>query len=170
MIMLYRNYLFYFLAVMLFIADIFIYSFFEKQMIYLTLCFYFLTLCSAKEKFFKLLFLGILLSIQSSLYHGIFGIQLLYLIPLSLCAISTEKLLYSPRMHAYFFLFAALLIQSFYIEIFLLSIPLAPYYTNLKIIANMIMMLIMSLILFTQGKQGNRWKAHCSFLEESPDS
>jgi len=156
--MILKHYLFYPFCLLLFILDIFCFSFFEKQIFYSLLCFYIISLYQ-EMNVGKLMFIGLLISLESSLHYDIFGTQLLYLVPITIIAYQTQKTFYSNAIQPYLLLIACLLTQSFLVEPYLLHIPAPISYTNSKIIANIVVLWCMSLIVNSQGKLGNRFQA-----------
>jgi hypothetical protein len=148
----------YALALLFFFLDILMFSLFEKQILYLLLCFYILNICD-KRSLITFIIFAFLIALESSLYYSKFGVQLLYLIPITLIAFKVQKTFWSWKFQASLILITCLLIQSYFIEPFLLGIPATFSYTNSKIIANIIVLWCMSLIFSSQGKLGNRSKA-----------
>ncbi len=163
------DYFFYISIILLFVLDIFSFSFFEKQLLNFIICFYFLALYYEKDVA-RLLALILLISLQSSLHYGQFGFQLICLIPVTCIGIYANRFLYASSLQSYMLITVFLAAQSLWIEPYLLKTSTVSSYTNFKIIANIIVMWFLSLIFYTQGKLGDRWKANLSFLEESPDS
>lgn len=148
----------YAFAVTFFFADILMFSLFEKQILYLLLCFYILNICE-KRSFITFMIFALLIALESSLYYGKFGIQLLYLVPVTFIAFKAKQTFWNWKFQPYIILVSCLLIQSYLIEPVLLGIPATFSYTNSKIIANIIVLWCMSLIFSSQGKLGNRSKA-----------
>lgn len=163
------DYFFYTCIILLFVLDVFSFSFFEKQLLNFILCFYFLTLYYEKNVM-RLIALILLVSLQSSFHYGQFGVQLMCLIPVTFVGIYAQRFLYAIPMQTYMLLVVFLVAQSLWIEPYFLKSSSISSYTNLKIFANIIVMWFLSLIFYTQGKLGDRWRANFSFLEESPDS
>lgn len=162
--MLFYHYLFYFFGLLLFVVDIFCYSFFEKQIFYFLLCFFILYIYDEEEKQTeKILFILLLISLESSLNYGQFGTQLLYILPISLIAYHAQKLFYAVHWQPSVTLISCICAQTLLIEPFLLMNPASFSYTNSKIIANMITLWCMSLIVSSQGKLGNRLNAISAF-------
>lgn len=148
----------YIFAVVFFFLDILMFSFFEKQMLYMLLCFYILNMCD-KRNFVTFVVFGFLIALESSLSYGKFGIQLLYLIPLTLITFKIKKTFWAWKFQPYIILIVCLLVQSYLIEPFLLGISPTYSYTESKIIANIIVLCCMSLIFSSQGRLGNRLQA-----------
>lgn len=156
--MLFQHYLFYIFSLLFFVVDIFCYSFFEKQIFYFLLCFFILYIYEEEKQLDKLIIVCLLISLESSLNYGQFGSQLLCLIPISLIAYFAQKLLYATSIQPYLTLISCIFAQSFLIEPLFLMISSPISYTNSKIIANIIVLLCMSLIVSSQGKLGNRFE------------
>lgn len=163
-----KSYFFYLAILLFFIGDIFCFSFFEKQIFYFLLCFYMLYLYK-ENSFYNLFCITFLLCLESSLYYGRFLIPLLYLIPATLISTQAKKFFFTTIWQPFVMLIFCLAFQSFIIEPVLLHIPATNAYTNSKIIANIIVILCMSLIISSQGNLGNRLYAFGK-QEESPDS
>ena len=145
-------------SLMFFFLDILMFSLFEKQIFYLLLCFYIFNMWEQRNVFI-FIFFAFLIALESSLYYGQFGVQLLYLLPITLLAFKAKQTFWNWNFQPYLILMACLLIQSYLIEPFLLGIPATFSYTNSKIIANIIVLWCISLIFSSQGKLGNRPKA-----------
>src|SRR5207253_1895867 len=103
-------------------------------------CFYIINLFHEK-RIGNLSIIALLLSLESCLHYGLFGIPLLYLIPATFIGMLAQKLLYTTRLQPYILLTACLLTQGWLIEPVFLHIPAINSYTNLKIIANIIVMI-----------------------------
>ena len=160
---------FYFTFCILFILDIVCFSLFEQQVILFLFCFYITTLYGRKN-FLRLLVIGIGMGLESSLYFGSFGLQLVYLIPATIIGIHSQRYFYNSRLQPYLFLLGCLLIQYLLLEPMHWPSQAVSRYTPIKIIANIIVLWCMSLINNSQGKLGNRLNGLNSRKEESPDS
>lgn len=135
---------FYASIFILFFIDICCSSFFEKQLIYSLLCFYSLAIFKSLSLFNMLVFFFIL-SLESFFQYGYFGIQLIYLAPLTLLASKTIKTLYLTKIQAYLFITISLLAQSLIIDQYTLHMDLQPSYTIAKIFVNLILVMVISL-------------------------
>lgn len=160
---------FYPLALILFLLDVCCFSFMEKQLVYMLLCFFCIQLYAEKSTT-RLSFLAILISLESLLYFGKFGVQLVYLIPLIYISREAQKSLYATALQPYILLISCIALQSFILEPYMLQIGPSPLYTLSKIIANIIVLWLISLIDTSQGSLSNRFNPFRWFKEESPDS
>lgn len=164
-----KNTYFYPTVFILFLFDIFSFSLCEKQIISLLLCAYIMNLYK-ESNLLRLCTIASLLCLESSLYFGHFGLQLLYLIPATFIGIQSQKFFYVSRIQPYLLLISCLLVQYFIIEPMQMDNHIISTYTPVKIIANIIILWCGSLIDNSQGKLGNRFAALKLSKEESPDS
>lgn len=104
----------------------------------------------------RLSIMALLLSLESFLFFGQFGLCLIYLIPFTLLIVHAKQFVYGNRLYSLLLLSLFILIQSFGIEYGLLGIKPVVGYTNVKIIANIILTWIISLKFYTQDNPGNR--------------
>ena len=166
---LFKETYFYPVAVLLFFVDIFCFSFIEKQLFYTVLCFFCIQLYK-ESSVRRLSFLGLLISFESLLYFGKFGVQLIYLIPLILIGFQAQKMLNARSIQPYFILTCCITLQCVFLEPFILHTGHSTLYTFSKIIANIIVLWLISLIDTSQGNLSNRFDPFTWFKEESPDS
>ena len=89
--------------------------------------------------------LFILLALQSLLMYGIFGIQLIVMAPITLFALTVGTFFYETKWYYYALALVALLAQMILIEHYMLHLPLTISYTISVFIANIIIMLLISL-------------------------
>lgn len=127
-----------------FIVDVISFAFFEKPLLYSLLCFYCIEI---SERFVtSTLLLSLLgLSLESFLFYGRFGIQLLYLLPLWFLGSFLHGILYKNRSLKFGILILALLVQSVGIEWYLLGLNQSFNYTISKIFVNLAMLYTISL-------------------------
>lgn len=137
---------FYLLIIVLFFIDICCLTFFEKPIIYTLLCIYAFAVFQSVGKR-KLSTLVALLLLESFVFYGKFGLELLYLIPFTLMSRRARNTLYLLSIQPHIFLICCLLCQSLIIEQYLLHFDISFSYTILKIIANIIVMIGISLKL-----------------------
>lgn len=166
---LYKERYFYLIILLLFIVDIFSFSLLEKQIVYGLLCFYCISLYK-ETSIFQLFAICLLIALESSFHYNIFGLQLVYILPITLIGFQSQKTFYGFSIQPYILLICCLLIECLVIEPFGLKIPTISAYTPVKIIANIIVLWCISLIDNSQGKLGNRFDAYSRRREESPDS
>lgn len=166
---LFKETYFYPIAALLFFVDIFFFSFIEKQLLYTVLCFFCVQLYKESSTN-RLSFLALLISLESLLYFGKFGVQLLYLMPIILISFQAQKMLYVRSIQPYFILIGCITLQCLFLEPFMLQTGSSPLYTFSKIFANIIVLWFISLIDTSQGNLSNRFDPFSWFKEESPDS
>ncbi len=135
---------FYLLIIVLFFIDICSLTFFEKPIIYTLLCLYAFAVFQSIGKR-KLSTLVALLLLESFVFHGKFGLELLYLIPFAFMSMRARNMLYTLSIQPYILLICCLLCQTLIIEYYLLHFDISFSYTISKIIANIIVMIGISL-------------------------
>lgn len=135
---------FYILAILLFIIDVSAFSFLEKQVLYGLLCLFCLQIIQPPAPG-RLAFLAALLSLESFLYYGRFGIQLVFLIPLAVLGYILQELFYKKGLLAPVLLLIALLVQSIGIEYGVLGLTPSLGYTFSKIFVTLSVLWIISL-------------------------
>lgn len=166
---LFKETYFYPMAILLFFVDIFCFSFMEKQLLYSVLCFFCIEIYR-ENSWTRFGFLGFLISLESLLYFGKFGVQFFYLTPIILIGLQAQKMFYARALQPYFILIGCIVLQCLFLEPFLLQTGSSALYTVSKIIANIIMLWFISLIDTSQGNLSNRFDPFTWFKEESPDS
>lgn len=152
------------------ILDSMCFSFFEQHTLSLLLCFVLLHLYQKKLNQAQASCILLCISLESFLFYGKFGIQLIYVVPIMILAIKAQKMFYASKLQPYLLLIGCLLLQNLIIEPKILKYQPGYLYTSSQIIANIIVMGCISLIFYSQGKLGNRLKGLYSLQEESPDS
>ncbi len=136
--------IFYGLATLLFFIDLGGFSLFEKPLIYTLLCFYILQLCRPMS-WPRILYCLLLLSLNPLIHYGRFGLGLVYLIPATFIGIKMRHTLYDTVWQYYLLLAACILAQIGLIEYGILGLPISASYTISTILANLIVIWIMSL-------------------------
>lgn len=131
--------LFYIISIALFFLDVCAFSFFEQQLVYTLLCFFVATLLG-KTSWVQRGFLAGLLCLQSFIYYGIFGLPLLYLIPITILVFKAQKTLYKSQIYHYILLALCLIAQAIIVEYYVLKMPLVGPYTLTKILVNLVVM------------------------------
>lgn len=140
----YKKHQFYLVSIMLFFIDFICFAFFEKQVIHSLLCWYALTVFR-HYNLKKLSIVALLLSLESYTQYDTFGLILIYLTPLTLLALWIKKILYPTIAQPYIFLTLSLCLQHLLVELYMLSLNTPHTWTFSKIIANIIVMIIVSL-------------------------
>lgn len=162
---------FYLIVLLCFVLDFFSFAFFEQQILFSLLSFFFLYICHSFNASLVRIMVGLLLlSLESFFYCGRFGLQLIYLIPATIIGLQAQQWFYTPPLLAYSLLSISLVLHSYITTDATGILALFEPYTIIKIIANIIVMIFMSLIFYSQGKLGNRLNTAYWFQEESPDS
>ena len=128
----------------LFILDIFFFMLLEKNFFHLLLCFYVLHI-STSSSIRRLSVIAFFIYFESFLHYGQFGIQLMYIIPLTILGKKAKKNFYWTSLHPYILLTLALVTQSLFIDGYSLHSVASNTYTITKIIANIIVLLLFSL-------------------------
>lgn len=146
---------FYPIIVILFLLDIACFALFEQQVFFLLICFYIMSLYQTTN-IVRILITTLLICLESSLYFGCFGLQLMYILPATLIGLQTQHVFYASRSQPYLLLLGCLMVQYFFLEPVYLSQQAISSYTPIKIIANIIVLWCMTLINNSQGKLGNR--------------
>lgn len=167
--LLFKETYFYPCALFLYCIDIFCFSFFEQQLFCVLLCFFCIHLYK-EHSIYQLGFLAILFSLESLLYCGKFGVQLLAIIPFTFLGLHSKRIFHESPLQPYILLLSLMLIQSMILDPFVLKIGPSSSYTTYKIIANIIVLWFISLIVSSQGNLSNRFNPFKRFKEESPDS
>lgn len=166
-----KIYFFYVTIALCFILDFFCFAFFEQQLLFFTLALFLLDTCRTPKIHASHLLMSLfLLSLQSFFYCGRFGLQLFYLIPTTIIGIKAREWFYAPPILPYILLMLCLIAHALIIGNYAGFLVLEGSYTFIKIIANIIVMIGISLIFYSQGKLGNRLNTVFWFQEESPDS
>jgi len=102
--------------------------------------------------------IGLLLCIQDLLLFGYAGIQLIYLVPLTITNITVSYILYPNMLQLLCLITIASIMQTTIIESFLLGHQISTLYTVQTIYGNMIGVFLISLILRLSGLLGNRMR------------
>ena len=144
----------YALSIAFFIIDISSATFMHKPILFSLLCFYIVLLFYSDARG-PLLLSFALIGLQSFWLYGIFGLQWLYLIPLTLIGFRLAHQVYPSICYPMALLASAIALQTGLIEHILLAKSTSQGYTGIKICANIIVIGLMSLKYFT-GKRGNR--------------
>ena len=128
---------FYILTALLFFADISLATFFDQYLI-ATLISVFCIVVLYSYRITQLAWVIFLLSCESLIFHGRFGLALIYIIPVILLAQSLRKVLLMPHTLPYLTLLACLTTETFLIEHVVLGWPLVSFYTGIKMCGSLI--------------------------------
>lgn len=137
-------FIFFGIITLLFFVDLGGFSLFEKPFISTLLCFYILQL-SRPMSWPRILYSLLLLSLNPLIYYGRFGLGLVYLIPATFLGIKMRHIFYDTVWQYYLLLGTCILAQIGLIEYGILGLPISASYTISTIVANMIVIWIMSL-------------------------
>lgn len=139
-----NNYYLYVLILLLFILDLAAFNLFEKQLVCSLLCLF--SICITRHTHFGgIVFMMVLLSLESFLYYSRFGLQLIYLIPVYSIGSVAQKIIYKSRVYPFLVLTTLLLIQSF-LDNYFLGLSTSFGYTISRIFVNIAILSSISLI------------------------
>lgn len=136
---------FYPITLFLFCVDASLFYLFEKPFFYSLLAWYTLLLAQDTSPG-RLAFALAALTLQSCLYTARVWPALLYLLPLTIIGLKARSSLYEVLWPYYMLFISCLLAQLWIIEHLILSLQVSFSYTYSIIIANIIMILILSLM------------------------
>src|ERR1700733_142552 len=139
---------FYGIITLLFFVDITTYMILERPLFYTLLCFYIMH-CAFPFSWSRIVSANFLLSLLSLIQYGRFGLCLIYLIPATLLRIKMHQTMHEGPLLNYLILVGCLAAQIGLIEHLILGLPISALYTASTIIANIIVMTIFSLKLYT---------------------
>lgn len=125
--------------------DLLIFALIEQPLIFTTIGFYCLTLLH-NPKPLRLAAVALAACVTFSIYFSWFGIPLIFLIPASVFGLQVSHWLHSRWLHYSILITLCMLIQGCIIEPFVLQLPFSGVYTFYKIIANIIVIMGISLI------------------------
>lgn len=140
----------------LFFIDICLYGLLEQPII-LTLLAYYLAHTLRPHNTQTLIIIGIGLALQSTLLYSIFGLTLIYLIPLTLIGRTIAQMIHAPFLVSVGMICACICTQNYLIDPYILgrNVP-AMQYTTTSIAATLIGVIFVFLKC-QNGKQGNRF-------------
>ena len=142
------------IAIVLFFADISIFTLLNKNIAALTLCFYTVILLFQDKKF-PMIFLGFLLSLQSFLFYGTIFKTAVYMIPLSILSRWAIILFQKRSFVLYLLIILFIGIDTIFMEPSFFGTEVQKAYTFYKICGNILMIAIF-LKCLPEGKQGDR--------------
>jgi len=148
-------YLFCIILPLLFLCDISIFALVEHAYAHTVLALFIVQLFAPIDSM-RIFFAAFVLALESFIFYGQAGLTLIYLAPIGWLALMLRNMLYGSRLYPVLLYAACLSIQVIGIEWYLLGIPMDPWYTTAEFIANIVVLLGLSLIYTAQGKQGNR--------------
>lgn len=121
--------------------DFFFFFLLEKPLVYALLCIF--AINALRPFWLRIALLMALISCQSFVYYGIFGLPLLYLIPIAVIAGRMQKACYITPTYRYGILLMCLLGQLV-VEQAVLNVPTTPSYTLTTIFANIVVLTLFS--------------------------
>jgi hypothetical protein len=142
-------------SVILFFADIALFSWYADQQIYLLLAYHILLLFKTIPRFLYGITL-VLLTCESFLCYGHLFFPMMYLVPLTIGIYKIKKMLFPSLIPPAAILVCCLSIQILAIEGFFCNLWPSVSYTAFKICATMLMLWCLSLTYKIHGNQGNR--------------
>lgn len=136
---------YYVISFFLFSLDICFFMWYERPLVYGLLSFYCVYLLTRSWSLGWAGFCALLLSFESFIYFGRFGIILPLFMLISVVGLHMRYALYPVAWHAHALIAGTLLIHIGLIEALLLRLPISPFYTVSLICANLIISCILSL-------------------------
>ncbi len=125
------------LLLVLFFADLFLLSLFQKQSLYLLVCLYVCQLYAPSLIYAPITFTALLIGLESFVLYGQFGLQLVYLLPATIIALQAKRSFYAPRLQPYLLLMLCMGAHTLLLDkIPLGSVPFLGF-TKSQIIANL---------------------------------
>ena len=147
--------LFYCSVIVCFFVELCLLNFMQASFLNILLCFYILLAFETTSKP-KLIFTACALMAKDFVLHGLFGLPLLYLAPLTFGAIQLKKRLFYPTsLFHYLFVAMALLLQIYLIEGVILGLYQPIRYAFFAIFGTIIVMFCFLKCRF-KGEQDNR--------------
>jgi hypothetical protein len=120
--------------------DLFLLSFFKKQIFFLLLSMYIFQLYSHTPSLTALTITALLIGLESFVVHGHFGIQFIYLLPATLIALYAQQSFYAPRVHPYLLLLLCMGAHALLLDrVTPLTAP-AFLYTKSQIVVNLVVL------------------------------
>jgi len=145
-----KSLLFYILPPFLFFIDLILLGLFQQKIISLLFCFYgIIVIRSPRTKW--LLTSLLFLSIFSFILHGMFGLSLVYLLPLSIIAVEAKNLLNKTFWLPYAFVASGILLTDFLLWPLLLQTTANPLFTGAKLCVNLVVILIIEKIFIPKA-------------------
>jgi len=135
-------YIFYPLIIIAWLIDIVSFSLMGHQILMIVLCLYIQNLYHKPLPIIRLILLGSLLAVNSFIIYGIFGFQLLYILPTTIFILYNHHLLYNARIQYIAHFSLLLLIQSMVLEPILLEKTTPLLYTIMTLCANIIVIIL----------------------------
>ena len=132
------------IIILFFLLDISLFSFFGYPYSHLVLCYYSIRILQSPPGI-SVYFMALLLSLESFFYYGQFGMPLIYLIPISLVGRRLNTFI-SLRYTCLIFMLISCLISQILLEFYSMAISYSYPYTIGKICANILLIVIISLI------------------------
>lgn len=147
--------LFFVLSLIACICDVGIFFSYHMQFLYCVLYFYIFQLLIARN-YYKLFFLGALISIESFMFYGTLAAPLITLIPLTIAEIQLRHNFY--QSWGYFWGVSSLFMaaQILVVEPFFIDLNLGTSYTFFKLCVSISIVGLLSLKNYYQDKRDNR--------------
>ncbi len=129
----------------LFFLDICSFAFFEHSLFHFVLCAYIIIVFQTRSTF-VISSAWLLLALESTLYFGIFGANLVYIIPAYYAGILMQKVLYKKSLQPYILLIICLLARHLLVSFLVAPATNPLIYTLWAIFANIIVIWLMTFI------------------------
>lgn len=149
-----KRYLIYPIAVLLFLADMGLFTVLETSIFSFSLCFYTIILIN-QTKILPILFSMFLLSIKYFLFYCQILAPIFFIITISIFGKLVQSKLKKQYFINYIILILLIVTEQFFIEPQAFGVNIEKIYTLCTICANLLVTAIF-LKLFTKGKLGNR--------------
>jgi len=132
-------------ALLLFFVDVLFLGFFERHLIKSLLCLYAIVL-SSKESASLLFSILFLLALYPFVVHGVFGLSLVYLIPLSIIFLHAKNLFQRTTLMPYIFLGSVLTANELVMKQYVLQVGFSHHFSLLTISVNLILLIFEKLL------------------------
>jgi hypothetical protein len=134
----------YFIPIFLLCVDISLFGFLHQPIIFAVLCWYIIQLNNTSNTT-QLYWILSVLAVQSTLFYGRFGLELIYLIPVTIIVIKLRPYIGWQFLLLAITLIISLLLQTYLVQNYLLALPVTSTYTVTKIIGNLTVIGLVSL-------------------------
>ena len=135
-----KQWLLFFLLLVLFFADLFLLSLFQKQTVYLLVCLYVCQLYSHSPAYAPLALTALLVGLESFVLYGQFGLQLVYLLPATIIALQAKKSFYAPKLQPYLLLVLCIGAHALLLDNITPAFTPIAWYTKSQIPANLLVL------------------------------
>lgn len=151
-----RSLAWFLFVTVLFLINICLFFVYHQQTLYLTIIVFALQMQILPLAHARLSYLGFLISLESGIYYGIWGLPLLYLIPAYLLFNRSQQILHITGAYRLIPVVILILLQLGAIEWYILGISPSLIYTISKIFGTLLVVMFFSLTHKSLGTSGNR--------------